>query len=105
MCIRDRGSLPGSPNYDGGSPGRFPTSLEFMRDVSTVSEGIVVDNQISGAVVEANRNRLAADFVQRPEFVAKYGGLNNTLYVDELFNLNAITVTAAEKQLLVDGLT
>ena len=100
-----KGSLTGLPNYDGGSPGRFPTSLEFMRDVSQVSEGIVVNNQISGAVVEANRNRLAAEFVQRPEFVAKYGGLNNTLYVQELFNTTGITATAAEKQALVDGLT
>ena len=81
-----KGSLTGVPNYDGGSPGRFPTSLEFMRDVSQVSEGIVVNNQLSGAMVEANRNRLAAEFVQRPEFLAKYGGLNNTLYVQELFN-------------------
>ena len=100
-----KGSLTGAPNYDGGSPGRFPTSLEFMRDVSQVSEGIVVNNQISGAVVEANRNRLAADFVQRPEFVAKYGGLNNTLYVQELFNTTTITPSAAEKQALVEGLT
>jgi parallel beta-helix repeat protein len=100
-----KGSLTGSPNYDGGSPGRFPTSLEFMRDLSAVSEGIVVNNQISGAVVEANRNRLAAEFVQRPEFVAKYGGLNHTLFVDELFNTTGITATAAEKQALVSGLT
>jgi hypothetical protein len=100
-----KGSLTGSPNYDGGSAGRFPTSLEFMRDVSTVSEGIVVNNQISGAVVEANRNRLAAEFVLRPEFLAKYGGLSHTLYVDELFNTTGITPTAAEKQALVDGLT
>jgi hypothetical protein len=100
-----KGSLTGSPNYDGGSPGRFPTSLEFMRDLSTVSEGIVVNNQISGAVVEANRNRLAAEFVQRPEFIAKYGGLNNTLYVQELFNTTGIAATAAEKQALVNGLT
>jgi CSLREA domain-containing protein len=103
-----KGSLTGAPNYDGGSPGsglgRFPTSLEFMRDVSAVSKGIVVNNQISGAVVEANRNRLAAEFVQRPEFVAKYGGLSNTLYVDELFNTTGITPTAAEKQALVAGL-
>ena len=100
-----KGSLTGLPNYDGGSPGRFPTSLEFMRDVATVSEGIVVNNAISGAVVEANRNRLAAEFVQRPEFVAKYGGLNNTFYVQELFNTTTIAATAAEKQALVDGLT
>src|SRR5256714_9899079 len=75
-----------------------------MRDVSQVSEGIVVNNRISGAAVEANRNRLAAEFVQRPEFVAKYGGLNNTLYVQELFNTTGIAATAAEKQALVDGL-
>jgi hypothetical protein len=104
-----KGSLTGEPNYDGGLPGsslgRFPTSLEFMRDLSTVSKGIVVNNQISGAVVEANRNRLAEEFVQRPEFVARYGGLNNTLYVDELFNTTGIAATAAEKQALIDGLT
>jgi hypothetical protein len=104
-----KGSLTGTPNYDGGSPGsspgRFPTFLEFMRDMGVVSEGIGVNNQISGAVVEANRNRLAAEFVLRPEFVAKYGGLNNTLYVQELFNTTGITATAAQKQALVDGLT
>jgi hypothetical protein len=56
-------------------------------------------------VVEANRNALATAFVQRPEFVAKYGGLNNTLYVQELFNTTGIAATAAQKQALVDGLT
>jgi CSLREA domain-containing protein len=100
-----KGSLTGLPNYDGGSAGRFPTSLEFMRDVSQVSEGIVVNNQISGAVVEANRNRLTEEFVLRPEFVAKYGGLNNTLYVLELFNTTGIAATTAEKQTLIDALT
>jgi hypothetical protein len=99
-----KGSLTGTPNYDGGSPGRFPTFLEFMHDMSQVSEGIVVGGQISGAVVEANRNALATAFVQRPEFVAKYGGLNNTLYVQELFNTTGIAATAAQKQALVNGL-
>jgi hypothetical protein len=103
-----KGSLSGMPNYGGGlsdAPGRFPTSVEFMHDMSQVSEGIVVNNQLSGAVVEANRNRLAAEFVQRPEFVAKYLGLNNTLFVQELFNSSGVAATATEKQALVDGLT
>ncbi|HVQ36951.1 MAG TPA: ice-binding family protein [Pyrinomonadaceae bacterium] len=101
-----KGSLTGGQNYDGGSPGRFPMFFqEFMRDVSQVSEGIVVNNQISGAVVEANRNRLAAEFVLRPEFASKYDGLNHTLYVGELFNTTGITPTASEKQALIDGLT
>lgn len=100
-----KGSLTGGPNYDGGSPGRFPMFyLEFMRDASQVSEGIVVNNQISGTVVEANRNRLASEFVQRPEFQTKYGGLSNTAYVLELFKTTAIPATSAEKQSLIDGL-
>jgi len=100
-----KGSLTGGQNYDGGSPGRFPMFfLEFMRDAGQVSEGIVVNNQISGAVVEANRNRLAAEFVLRPEFLTKYGGLNNTSYVLELFNTTGVSATPGEKQLLVDGL-
>jgi hypothetical protein len=100
-----KGSLTGSPNYDGGSPGRFPNFfLEFMKDMSQVSEGIVVNNQISGTVVEANRNRLAAEFVLRPEFAAKYGGLDNTLYVLELFNTTTIQATPSEKQALINGL-
>jgi hypothetical protein len=88
-----------------GSLGRLPTFVEFQRDMGQVSEGIVVNSQISGTVVEANSNALATVFVQRPEFVAKYGGLNNTLYVQELFNTTGITATAAQKQALVDGLT
>jgi hypothetical protein len=104
-----KGSLTGSPNFDGGSPnsslGRFPNFLEFMHDMSQVSEGIVVGNQISGAVVETNRNALATAFVGRPEFVAKYGGLNDTLYVEELFNTTGIAATAVQKQALVNGLT
>jgi hypothetical protein len=104
-----KGSLTGTPNYDGGSPnsspGRFPTSVEFMRDMSQASEGIVVNNQISGAVVEANRNRLAAAFMLRPEFVAKYGGLSNSLYVQELFNTTGIIPTATQRQALINGLS
>jgi hypothetical protein len=104
-----KGSLTGPPNYDEASStsssGRFPTFLEFTNDMRQVAEGIVVNNQLSGAVMEANRHALVANFVQRPEFVAKYGELNNTLYVQELFNTTGITATAGEKQALVDGLT
>jgi hypothetical protein len=109
-----KGSLPGFPNFD-GSGGRYPTTRQFIRDLSKVSEGIVVNNQIDGAVVEANRNRLAEEFVLRPEFDAMYGGLNNTLYVEQLLNTTGIsqeqrktagTNSMAElKQELVEGLT
>ena len=98
-----KGSLTGSPDYDGSSPpgGRFPTYLEFMRDVRLVAEGIVVNDQISGAKAEANREQLAQNFVQRPEFVALYGGLNNTQYVNALFNVTGITPSQADKDALV----
>lgn len=76
----------------------------MIKDVRQVSEGILVNNQISGAVLEANRQRLAEEFVQRPEFKARYDGLDNALYGQGLFNVTGVPPTIGERQALVDGL-
>ena len=99
-----RGSLPGTPNYDNASQGRYPTYLEFIRDSRRVAEGIIVNNQINAAVLEANRAAFAEEFTQRPEFLAEYGGLNNTQYVDRLLQVAFLFPTPAERQALIDGL-
>jgi len=96
--------LPGAPNYDNSSQGRYPTYLEFIRDSRRVSEGIIVGNQISAAVLEANRAAFAEEFTQRPEFLATYGGLTNTQYVDRLLQVAFLFPTAAQRQALIDGL-
>ena len=96
--------MPGQPNYDGGSAGRFPTFIEFIRDVEQVSEGILVGGQISAAVLEANRARFANEFVNRPEFKARYDGLSNDLYVQALTNVTGIQLSTADRTALVNGL-
>jgi uncharacterized delta-60 repeat protein len=87
-----------------GSLGRMPNFIELMRDVQQVSRGIVVNNAISGAVIEQNRAQFETEFIQRPEFVAIYGALSNQGYVDKLFQTTGTSVSAADKQALVDGL-
>ena len=87
-----------------GSLGRPPTFLEFWRDVQQVSNGIVVNGALSGPVIEQNRAQFELDFLQRAEFVAIYGALNNQAYVDKLFLTTGVSVSSANRQALDNGL-
>ena len=87
-----------------GSLGRMPTFLEFMRDTQQVANGIIVANQVSGAIVEQNRAQYLIEFMQRAEFVALYGSLSNQEYVNKLFMTTGIAVSDADRQALIAGL-
>ncbi len=87
-----------------GSLGRMPTYLEFMRDVQQVSRGIIVGNAVSAATIEANRAQYLTEFVQRAEFANIYGALTNQGYVDKLFLTTGTSVSAADRQALVNAL-
>jgi hypothetical protein len=84
--------------------GRFPTYQEFMRDVGQVAQGIIVNNQLSGQVIEANKRRFAEEFTGRAEFRAIYDALSNEQYVEKLFRTTGIEASDADKQALVTGL-
>jgi hypothetical protein len=95
-----RGSLGRMPFFGGtGNP-----NDEFTRDVAVVSQGIVVNNALSPSVINANKQAFVNQFVTRTDFLAIYGGLNNTQYVDRLFQTTGVTPTAGERQALIDGL-
>jgi hypothetical protein len=85
--------------------GRVPTYQEFRNDIWWVSEGIVQNNQLSAARIEANKKNFARIFTERPEFQGLYYPLSKSDYVERLFQTTGINVSAAEKQALVDGLT
>jgi hypothetical protein len=70
-----------------------------------VGAGIVVGSQLSGAVINQNKQQFANAFVLRPEFIAIYGGLTNTQYVDRLFQTTGINASGAERTALVNGLS
>jgi subtilisin family serine protease len=95
-----RGSLGRMPHFGGSGT----TADEFTRDAVTVGQGIVVNNALSPAVMNANKQAFVNEFVTRPEFRAIYDGLNNTQYVDRLFQTTGVTPTSTDRQALINGL-
>ena len=95
-----RGSLGRMPHFGGD----LSASSEFTRDAATVGQGIVVNNSLSPSVINANKQAFVNEFVTRGEFQSIYGSLNNTQYVDKLFQTTGVTPSAADRQALIDGL-
>jgi hypothetical protein len=97
--------------YQGGL-GRQPKLSEFIPDAQFVGNGIVVNGQLSGAKINENKAAFAALFVnctdatkyRCAEFKAIYDGLNNTQYVDKLFQTTQVNASTSERTTLVDGL-
>jgi hypothetical protein len=98
-----RGSLGRMPHFGGSVPADNVRD-EFTRDAGTVSAGIVVNDALSPAVINANKQAFVNEFVTRAEFRALYDGLDNAHYVDKLFQTTGVTPTAADRQALKDGL-
>jgi hypothetical protein len=88
------------PHFGGGNG----PADEFTRDAATVGAGIVVNDALAPNVMNANKQAFVNEFVTRAEFRAIYDLLNNTQYVDKLFQTTAVVPTAAERQALIDGL-
>ena len=84
--------------------GRVPTYQEFVRDVRQVASGIIQNDQLSSATIEANKKKFAEEFTARAEFSNLYDPLSNFDYVERLFQTTGINVSAQEKQSLVAGL-
>ena len=64
----------------------------------------MVNNQLSPATINANKQAFVNEFVTRTEFRSIYDGLSNTQYVDRLFQTTGVTPSASERQALIDGL-
>jgi uncharacterized protein DUF4214 len=95
-----RGALGRMPHFGGDTT----TQSEFTRDRATVSNGIVVNNALAPNVINANKQAFVAEFVTRAEFQSIYGALNNTQYVDKLFQTTGVTPASNDRQALIDGL-
>jgi hypothetical protein len=95
-----RGSLGRMPHYGGSTT----AADEFTRDAATVGQGIVVNSALDPNVINNNKQVFVNEFVTRAEFRAIYDGLNNTQYVDKLFQTTGVTPSATDRQALIDGL-
>jgi len=96
-----RGSLGRMPFFGGSGDN---AKDEFTRDAATVAAGIVVNDSLSPAIINSNKQAFVNQFVTRADFLAIYGGLNNTEYVNKLFQTTGITPTSTERQDLIDQL-
>src|SRR5260370_30342804 len=88
-------------NVQGSDPsgyGHKPDFTQFMRDLRSIS-GFLTDPQLEAAKVA-----FINSFMARPAFVARFGSLNNTQYVDTLLNTANAGISASTRQLLIDGL-
>jgi uncharacterized repeat protein (TIGR01451 family) len=95
---------PGVPlNLPGHCRPRF---TEYIADMGTVAQGIVVNNALDPAVINANKRAFVDQFVNRAEFKTAYpDAMTNTAFVDKLFFTTGITPTADERNALINGLT
>ncbi|HEU4711828.1 MAG TPA: NF038122 family metalloprotease [Pyrinomonadaceae bacterium] len=92
-----RGSLGRMPRFGGGTT----SQSEFTRDAATVASGIVVNDQLSPTVINNNKQAFVNEFVNRSEFRAIYEGLNDTQYVDKLFQTTGVTPSSADRNALI----
>ena len=95
-----RGSLGRMPFFGGGTG----PSDEFTRDAATVGAGIVVNNALDHAVINANKQAFVNAFVTRSDFRAIYDGLSNAEYVNRLFQTTGVTPSDSDRQALINGL-
>jgi len=84
--------------------GRLPRFAEFLADEKTISEGLVVGQAGWPQKLEANKQAFIDDWVHDPAFVAAFGSLTNPQYVDALLKNASLTLPAADRQALIDGL-
>ncbi len=95
-----------------GALGRPPKLSEFIPDAQFVGNGIVVNGQLSAAKINQNKADFAAQFqnctdatkYRCAEFKARYDGLNNTQYVDKLFETTGVNATAPDRADLVNSI-
>ena len=82
--------------------GRKPFYAEFVPDLASVS------GFLSPAELEAAKAQFAVNFAARPAFLSIYNSPNtptdNQQYVDALLNTASVTLPAATRQSLIDGL-
>jgi Domain of unknown function (DUF4214) len=94
---------PGVPN---GLAGHCrPRYSEYITDMGVLTQGIVVNDHLDPARINANKQGFVAAFVQRAEFLAAYPtAMTNQQFVEKLFETTGITPSGSEKQALIDEL-
>lgn len=85
-----------------GALGRVPLFAEYLPDTIAAAAGIVVNNQLVPATIDANKLALAKQFVQRPEFLALYPEtISNDEFLTRLTEKTRVALKADERAALL----
>jgi len=84
--------------------GTQPSFAQFMPDARTVGQGVQVGKEGWEELLLANKLAFVNAFVNRPAFLAVYGSMDSSQYVDTLISHTGVAFTAAERDALVSGL-
>jgi hypothetical protein len=78
-----------------------PLYAQYITDMGTLTQGIVVNNALVPSQMTANRISFANAFVGRTAFANVYGSLNDTQYVDALAQSTGVALTTQERSDLI----
>jgi hypothetical protein len=89
-----------------GVPRNLPASCrplysEYINDMSEINKGIVVNNALAPAVINANKRAFVEKFVTRSDFQAVYGNLNATQFVDKLAQTTGVSLSTTDRNALI----
>jgi len=78
-----------------------PLYTQYIADMSEINKGIVVNDELDPAVINANKRAFVNKFVTRPEFQAAYGNLTATQFVDKLAQTTGVPLSSADRSALI----
>jgi hypothetical protein len=82
----------------------LPGNQQFEFDRQSLQRNFAFGAPGASAQLEANKQAYFAEFVQRPQFVTRYGGASNSQYVDTLISNTGVSFTSTERGALINGL-
>jgi endonuclease/exonuclease/phosphatase family metal-dependent hydrolase len=84
--------------------GAFPSYGQFMHDSQALRSNFVYGQPGADQQLELNKRLFFNEFINRPEFHSRYDGMSNAQFVDTLGGTTGSSLTASERQTLIDGL-
>jgi hypothetical protein len=69
--------------------------------MATVAQGIVVNDKLDPAIINANKRAFVEAFINRAEFQTVYGGLTAAQFVDKLSQTTGVPLSSADRSALV----
>ena len=93
---------PGCPGVPQNLPGHCrPKYDDYIKDMATVANGIVVNNQLDPNVINANKMAFVQNFINRTEFKTIYDPLTAAQFVDKLAQTTGVPLSTADRNALV----